>query len=486
MTAAIEGLEPGLLWSMFANVSRFPRGSKNEAALAAYLRKTARDKGFEVKKDPTGNLCIRVPATPGFENAPVTVLQAHLDMVCEKNDDVEFDFGKEGIRLVRNGEWLRADGTTLGADNGIGLAAALAAAWDDSLNRGPLELLLTVDEETGLTGVFGLDPHLVSGRILLNLDSEHTGSLCMGCAGGGGVDSSMQLAFSSTPADCAGYMLTVSGLQGGHSGLNINENRGNAVKIVSRLLRALSHFGLDIAEIRGGDKHNAIPREATAVVCLPSGTEEKVQEIIKGFTADIGSEYPDDADFALQCSPVEKPARVFTSTSRDAVIDMLLAFPNGVMSMSRTIDGLVETSNNVASVRMEGDYLTVHNSPRSSVAAALQATVEQIVAVAELAGAQNEIEKPYPGWQPNPDSRVLHLVESVHEELFGFSPEREATHAGLECGIIGDLLPGMDMISFGADIINCHSPDEAVKIESVGRFWELLCGVLGAIAAGKY
>jgi dipeptidase D len=486
MSEAIKGLKPKKLWRLFAQISSIPHGSKNEAALAAHLREVAEKAGFVVKKDDTGNLCVSVPATTGYEKIPTVVLQGHLDMVCEKNEAIDFDFAKDAIQLVRDGDWLKADGTTLGADNGVGVAAALAVALSEDVLHGPLEILLTVDEETGITGAMRLSPSLVSGRILLNFDSEKPGTVCIGCAGGCGVTTSLQLGWKDTPDGTIGMELKLTGLMGGHSGMDIHENRGNAVKLIARSLRALNELDISISGFRSGDKHNAIPREGTAVIVLPVECAPRVREIIgdqiKSFTAELSNE----SQMYISTTQINLPGRVLCKESFETVLNMLMDFPCGVLAMSRDMPDLVETSNNLASAKIEGEVLITHNSSRSSLPQALQATVNQVVAVGDLAGAINNVEESYPGWKPNTDSKILHILEDTHEEIFGNRPDREATHAGLECGVIGDKFDGMDMVSFGPNIVNAHSPDEAVSISSVEKFWRLLLGVTGKVARGAY
>ena len=486
MWEVLKGLQPERLWELFSQITSIPHGSKNEAVLAAHLRQLAESAGFAVKQDDAGNVCISLPATPGYKKTPTVVLQGHLDMVCEKNESVDFDFTKDAIQLVRDGDWLKADGTTLGADNGIGVAAALAVMMSEDTIHGPIEILLTVDEETGLTGAMGLSPSLVSGRILLNLDSEKTSTVCIGCAGGGGVTTHLPLSWTDTPNKMVGLALNLTGLRGGHSGLNIHENRGNAVKLMSRNLHALKELNITLADFQSGDKRNAIPRESSATFALPVNYVPKAQKIISEKLTAFRAEFLNERDMRISSTTINPPHKVLSRESFDTMLNMLMAFPHGVLAMSRDIPGLVETSNNLASAHIKGDALIAHNGPRSSFPHAVHETVDQIVAVANLAGATNHVGKSYPGWHPNPDSKILHLFEDAHEELFGSRPEREVVHAGLECGIIGEKFDGMDMISFGPDIVNAHSPDEAVSISSVEIFWKLLVCVLDRIARGAY
>lgn len=486
MSEAIKGLLPVPLWNLFARIAAIPHGSKNEMALGAYLRLIAEKAGLTVRQDDAGNLCINVPPSRGCETAPAVVLQAHLDMVCEKNAAVSFDFAKEGVRLIRDGDWIRADGTSLGADNGIGIGAAMAVALSTDIPHGPLEVLLTVDEETGLTGAVNLSPSLVRGRILLNLDSEKSDHVCIGCAGGGGVCTRLPLIVTGPPGHSAALRLTVTGLRGGHSGLDIHENRANAVQLMARLVLALNEHGVLLADFQGGDKHNAIPRESVATVVLPEERMQAARECIGTRYATLVTEFAHEATMQMHCEESILPAGAANRTSSIAALNMLAAFPHGVLAMSRHMPGLVETSNNLAAAHIQDNLLTVHNTPRSSLSQALRSAEEQIAAISSLAGGTYALESPYPGWHPNPQSKILTVVEETYEEICGRKPVRSATHAGLECGVIGEKYPGMDMISFGPDIINAHSPAEAVRITSVATFWNILIGTLRRVATGAY
>ena len=486
MSEAIKGLAPEQLWDFFARIAAIPHGSKNETALASYLRLIAAKAGLAVRQDAVGNLCIAVPPSPGCEKAPAVVLQSHLDMVCEKNAAVDFDFSKDDIRLVRDGDWIRAEGTSLGADNGIGIAAAMAVAISGDILHGPLEILLTVDEETGLTGAVNLSPSLISGRILLNLDSEKSDHLCIGCAGGGEVSTLLPLTLTDTPPHSAALALTLTGLRGGHSGLDIHENRANAVTLMARLALALKEHSALLAGFQGGDKHNAIPRESFSTVVLRAARLNAARESISARHHAFVAEFAHETTMKLSCEETALPARVVSETSSAAALHMLAAFPHGVLAMSRHMPGLVETSSNLAAAHIHDDLLTVHNMSRSSLSPALHSTMEQIAAISSLAGGTCEMGTPYPGWNPDPHSKILTVLEKTYEEVCGRKPERTATHAGLECGVIGEKCAGMDMISFGPDIINAHSPAEAVSIKSVARFWKILIGTLRRVATGAY
>jgi dipeptidase D len=452
------------------------------------------DRKWEIREDATGNIVVRVPATPGREKAPVTIIQGHLDMVTEKNSDVVFNWDKDPINVWIDGDWVKARGTTLGADNGIGVAAAIASALDPSVVHGPLELLFTVDEETGLTGAMGLDASILTGRRLINLDSEEDGILYVGCAGGSNTTIIFEAQTAAPAAGSAGARIKITGLAGGHSGCDIHENRGNAIKVLTRFLTraaggapeagaaAGKDLGVELATFTGGNKHNAIPREAEATVALPAGNvaalkalagAERERGLVEFGTSDPG--------LALTVEDAPAPAKVLARDSRDRLLALFAALPSGVLAMSRDIKGLVETSNNLASVRQEGARFEIITSSRSSVAPALRATLDQVASAARLAGARVEEKDGYPGWQPNMSSPLLATCKQVFKKLYGKEPAVAAIHAGLETGLIGKKIPGIDMISYGPEIKGPHSPDERVQISSVGRFWEYHKAVLAAL-----
>ena len=449
------------------------------------MRSLAAEHGWTLDADTVGNLVVRVPASPGHDSAPTVVLQAHLDMVCEKNGDVSHDFMKDPIRPQVNDDWVTASGTTLGADNGIGVAAALAAATDPQITHGPLELLFTLDEETGLTGAQGLDGSLIEGRLMLNMDSEEDGKLFVGCAGG--ADCHLILDLATAPPQAAGksLRLAVSGLRGGHSGLNIHENRGNSIKLVTRVLLAARVAGVEfeLAELGGGSKHNAIPREASATLWINGQAETALQSVVASMVESFRVELQGiDDGLELALEPAAPPAGVFSRADRDRLLDLLAVLPHGVLGMSSAIPGLVETSNNLAVVEPCDEGLRIVASCRSSVGPTQQAVLDGIHAAARLAGARAEAHGNYPGWKPDLDSRALAVTREVYREIWGREPEVTAVHAGLECGLLGEKIPGIDMISFGPQIEGAHSPDERVQVSSVERFWRALAGVLRALA----
>lgn len=481
----LEGLEPKYLWKHFAELCRIPRGSTNESAVVAHLEAEARRRGLDVLRDATGNLVVRVPATAGHEQAPIVVLQGHLDMVCEKNAGTVHDFLRDPIRARVEGEWVRADGTTLGADNGIGVAAALALLDDASAVHGPLEIVMTVDEESGMTGVRGLSPDSIRGRLLLNLDSEEDGTLYVGCAGGGNSELRMPLRRDPSLKGFKAFRLQVTGLRGGHSGLNILENRANAIKLLVRVLRdAVDRCSLRLGALEGGNKHNAIPREAFATVYVPTRKERELRTLVAGWLAAFRDEYAGiepDLALALGEPPKERPKPIAANTTSRA-LDLLHILPHGVLGMSPAIPGLVESSNNLAVAVTEERALRIVTSSRSSVAPTLKYLLGSVAAAARLAGAACEQTGGYPGWKPDLSSKLLQVARETYRRMYGKEPKVTAIHAGLETGIFGSRIPGMDMLSFGPQIEGAHSPDERVHVPSVVRFYDFLKGMLQALA----
>jgi len=476
MTSILD-LEPKIVWKHFDEIRKIPRCSKHEEKIREYIVNFAKQHGLEYQVDKAGNVVVRKPASSGMENKPMVVLQAHMDMVCEKNKDVDHDFSKDPIKVKIEGEWVTAEGTTLGADDGIGVATALAILEDKNLKHPPIEALFTVDEETGLTGAFALEKDFLKGRTMINLDSEEFGIIYVGCAGGG--DSTIKLAVKKekVPDGMKVMHVFVKGLKGGHSGCDIHEQRGNAIKILARILwKVKKEMEMRIIDISGGDKHNAIPREAEATVAVENA--ERFKEIVNNEAKDILEEIkPVDPDMKVEISEA-KGEEGLDKKSSYKVIDLLYALPHGVLAMSYDIPDLVETSTNLAKVRLEGDKVTVVMSSRSSSKTELQATRDRIRAIAELAGAEVEEGSTYPGWKPNLDSKILKIAKEVFKEMFGKEPEIKAIHAGLETGVIGEKFPGMDMISIGPDVRNPHTPDEKVHIGSVEKFYRYVAKIL--------
>lgn len=480
----VSTLEPSSLWTHFDRILEIPRGSKREDRARAYVIEVAERAGFEHRTDGTGNVVVRKPASEGRQGSPVTILQAHLDMVQEKNSGTDFDFSRDAIRPVRDGDYLRADGTTLGADNGIGVAAMLAVLEADSLSHGPLELLFTIDEETGLTGASGLAADLLEGRRLLNLDSEEEGVLTIGCAGG--ADTYIDIPLARAPVEGSdGIAIRVHGLKGGHSGVDIHLQRANAIKVLVRALAAASEAGaFRISSMAGGNAHNAIPREATATIVAAHGSAESVagalEEELRATAAEFGAA---DPGLAWSIDRVEAPSDAWTEPAARRALSLLVALPHGVLRMSDDIEGLVESSTNLAVVAEEDARLRILMSSRSSVMTALAAIRRRLRAFAAIAGAEANEKDGYPGWKPDVSSELLAVMREVYAGVTGKEPEVGAVHAGLECGIIGEKYPGMDMISFGPQIEFPHSPDERVRIPTVEPFWEVLVAALDRLAA---
>jgi dipeptidase D len=488
MSSPLESLAPKLVWQHFDAIRRIPRPSKHEQRVAEHVRSWADERGFEVRTDATGNLSIQVPATPGHEGAAKVVLQGHLDMVCEKNSDVAHDFMTEGIEVAVDGDWVMAKGTTLGADNGIGVAAAMALADDTEVVHGPLELLCTLDEETGLTGAKSLDAGIVDGRIMINMDTEEDGAIYIGCAGGVDTTGTLKLSRRRALLDTVPVQLRVLGLRGGHSGLNILENRGNAVKLATRILLAALDAGVevDLVSFNGGSKHNAIPREATALCRVLEADVERFLEVAercaKDFKVEFGATDPDMGVSVTVVDESDEVRQVLNVHARDRLVRLLDSLPHGVLAMSRDVPGLVESSSNLAAITTTDSAATVVTSHRSSLMAALLAVQRQVISAFQQAGAETESDDAYPGWKPNPDSAIVQRTARVYEQLFGTAPEIKAIHAGLECGLLIDKMPDMDAVSIGPEIQNAHSPDERVQISSVQNFYRHVTALLGDLA----
>ena len=479
----ILDLEPKLLWKHFNEIRKIPRCSKHEELVRKYVLEFAKEQGLAANEDDAGNVVVSKPASPGFESKPVLVLQGHLDMVCEKNSDKEFDFSKDPIELKLEGDFLTADGTSLGSDNGIGVATTLAILEDKTLNHGAIEGLFTVDEETGLTGAFQLNSDFLIGRTMLNLDSEEEGAIYIGCAGGGDTTMKLPLELTELPADGKGLILKVTGLRGGHSGIDISDQRGNAIKIIARLLTiAAEKVELYITELSGGSKRNAIPREAITKIIVKSESLENFKSLIKAEEENILAEIkPIDPDFKVVIEDTEAGVKVFSKTTQVKLLNLLNGLPHGVLAMNFDIPDLVETSTNLATLETEDEHVVIGMSTRSSIGSALDAGRSTIRSIGMLAGAEVVQNPPYPGWKPNLDSDILKLAKEIFTEKYGEEPAMKAIHAGLECGIIGEKFKGMDMISIGPDIKYPHSPDEKVHIGSVQRFYEIVLQILNKI-----
>lgn len=481
-----ESMDSATLWRHFNEICKIPHCSKNERALGDYILFFAKGYGLPAKRDPTGNIVIQMPSTPGYEKAPTVILQAHLDMVCEKNADVAHDFDKDPIEPFLEGEWVKAKGTTLGADNGIGVATLLTIIEDQSLIHGPLELLFTVDEETGLNGAKALASDFVKGKILLNLDSEDEGIFFIGCAGGGDTEILLPIQRKSSHNGIP-LKVMLAGLKGGHSGVDIHLGRGNAIQLLARILfRCQVPF--ELVHIEGGNKHNAIPREAFAHVIVEEEKKEAFQKDLEAQFKEIQFEYKAVEDtMVLRFEGPEEHHRVpLAPNSQNTVLALLFGLLHGVIAMSQEIPDLVETSNNLAIVRTEEDKIQIYTSSRSSINSSLEMVRAKIEAIAKLAGCEVKHLPGYPGWTPNLQSPLLKLMKHIYKEETGKEPQIKAVHAGLECGILGECFPGLDMISFGPELKNPHSPDEKVHVPSVTRFYQFLSRVLKSLAQGEY
>ncbi len=479
----IKNLEPKLLWKYFDEVRKIPRCSKHEEKIREFLINFAKDQKLDLKTDKSGNVVITKPASKGMENKPIVILQSHMDMVCEKNSDVKHDFTQDPIKLKLKGDILTAEGTTLGADDGIGVATSLAILEDKSLKHGSIEALFTVDEETGLTGAFALESNMLSGKIMLNIDSEDFGVVTVGCAGGGDTKIKLPLKKDTPKKDMIGLHIKISGLRGGHSGVDIHEQRANAIKLLARLLWNTSqNHEFCLFDIKGGDKHNAIPRESYAKICISSEDKDEFISDIKTQEKAIYEEYkPIDPKFKVNIESTDKSNSVLSNESQKKLINLLHSLPHGIDKMSYDIPDLVETSTNLATVNIDGNNALISLSSRSSIMSSLQDFRDRIKAIADLSGAEVSENTPYPGWKPNLDSKLLALSKKIFKDMYGKDPKVEAIHAGLECGIIGEKFPGMDMISIGPTIKYPHSPEEQVEISTVKKYYDYVLKILQSV-----
>ena len=480
----IKDLKPALVFEIFDEITKVPRPSKKEEKIRQYLLDFAAKHNIAAKTDAIGNVVMTKPATPGKEDAPTVIMQAHMDMVCESNDK-SFDFENSPITTIVDGDWLHADGTTLGADNGIGMAGALAALIDDKLVHGPLEALFTVDEETGLTGANNLGDGMITGNILLNLDSEDDAEIFIGCAGG--VDTTCTFTYhrSVAPTDFHYFKFDISKGLGGHSGGDIHLGRANANKLLARFLWTLAQaHAVTLAEIDGGNLRNAIPRAAHAVFGVDSANKENVRIAFNRFVADVENEYKGlEPTLAFDLESVDRPEFCVDSDTTTKLIRSLYCAPHGVISMSRDLEGLVETSTNLASVKMKDtNQIVVTTSQRSSVESRKWDIANQVEALFTLAGAEVSHGDGYPGWAPNMDSQIMKIASEAYEELYGVKPAIKAIHAGLECGLFLEKYPHLDMVSFGPTLQGVHSPSERMYIPAVERYWGQLTRILEKVA----
>ena len=481
-------MKPAAVFHYFEEICQVPRPSKKEEKIVAYLKEFGKKHNLETKVDEVGNVLIKKPASRGMENCKTVVLQSHVDMVCEKNNDVSHNFLTDPIETIIDGEWMKANGTTLGADNGIGVATELAILADDTLEHGPIECLFTIDEETGLTGAFALKEGFMNGDILLNLDSEDEGELFIGCAGG--IDSVAE--FNYYEADVPdGYFfckIEVKGLKGGHSGGDIHLGRANANKILNRFLTlAFNKYDLYLCEIDGGNLRNAIPREAHAIIAIPEANKHDLRTDLNVFTAEVQAEYAvTDPDMELILSSEPARAKAIDADTTQRLLQTLYAVPHGVYAMSQDIPGLVETSTNLASIKMKpGNIIRIETSQRSSTASSKQDIANMVRTVFEMGGAVVTFGDGYPGWKPNTHSEILEIATASYKRLFGVDAQVKAIHAGLECGLFLDKYPSLDMISFGPTLQGVHSPDERMLIPTVEKFWLHLTDILKHIPEKK-
>lgn len=479
MTRILSNLKPELVWKHFEEITKHPRPSKNEKKVVEYVLSVVKNLGLEYKQDSFGNILVKKPATKGKENLKTVCLQGHLDMVCEKNRDVQHDFDKDPIQIYVDGDWVKAKGTTLGADNGIGVAAALAIMESNDIEHGPLEFLFTLDEETGLTGATNLSQDFLNADILLNLDSEEEGSFYIGCSGGKDTEGRFTYIKDKVPSQSLAYKISVTGLKGGHSGLDIHLGRGNAIKILTRLLWNLqNNFDLRISRIEGGSKRNAIPREAFAEVVISKSKEKEFTGYVNKFTEivkfELGTVEP---NLKISFDKINLPEFVIDKPTQFRLLNTLYALPHGVMKMSADLPDLVETSTNLATINFN-DEIVIGTSQRSSVETEKEDIVSVNRAIFLLANAQVKHGDGYPGWKPDINSEILKEMKKVYYNLYNKEPEVKAIHAGLECGIIKEKYPSMDMISFGPTILGAHSPDERVQISTVEKFYNLLLETL--------
>ena len=479
----MQNLEPKEVFGIFAEITRVPRPSKKEGKIIAFLQDFAKKHHLEYDTDQAGNVIIRKPATPGYEAKPGIILQAHMDMVCEKNADVQHDFDNDPIDTYVDGDWLKARGTTLGADNGIGMAMALATLCSDNIKHPALECLFTVDEETGLGGAYALSNKLLKGRSLINLDSEDDGQVFIGCAGGIDSVATFPIAWEKTPADYFAAKISVKGLLGGHSGDDIEKGRGNANKILNRFLFRLNkQTDLRIFHIDGGNLRNAIAREAHAILCVPHDYKEPLRIELNHLITDIEQEIgKTETDFRMELESENLPERVLAKELSDRLLQALYACPHGVMAMSRDMPGLVESSTNLASIKMDDRQIIVTTSQRSSIESAKHDVKQMVECTFKLAGATVTHGDGYPGWKPNIDSKLLQTAQASFSRLFGEEAKIRAIHAGLECGLFLEKYPHLDMISIGPDMRGVHSPSEQLSITSTQRCWLWLRGILESL-----
>lgn len=481
--SALTSLYPQPLWQWFAQICAIPHPSKHEQALSQHIQAWARDKGLSLVEDKVGNLIIKKPATPGMENRKTVVIQAHLDMVPQKNADKVHDFTKDPIEAYVDGDWVKANGTTLGADNGIGMASALAILGSDDIKHGPLEVLLTVDEEAGMTGAFGVEAGMLEAEILINTDSEQEGEIYMGCAGGVDAEFTVPVSWQPVAANTQAFSLNIAGLKGGHSGVNIHLGRGNANKLLARFLADnAANLDIALAAFNGGSLRNAIPREAGVLLTLPAGNVTELQQRVNAFEALLKQELA-AVEPALKLSLVETtmPKQVLAAEAQATLVNLLNVCPNGVMRMSDEVAGVTETSLNMGVITTKDDSVQVLCLIRSLIDSGREQIESMLSSLAQLSGAKVVFSGAYPGWKPNPESAVMAIVNQTYQDIYHKEPVIMVIHAGLECGLFKKPYPDMDMVSIGPTIRFPHGPDEMVNITTVGQYWQLLLAVLERI-----
>ncbi|MBU8892149.1 MAG: aminoacyl-histidine dipeptidase [Bacteroidales bacterium] len=485
MSSNLSDLNPSGLWKNFESLCNIPHLSKKEGEIIEFMKNRGETLGLETSVDDIGNVIIRKPATPGMENKKGVILQGHLDMVPEKNSDTEHDFEKDPISAYIDGEWVTANGTTLGADNGIGVAAAMSVLESKDLVHGPIEGLFTIDEETGLVGASGLKPGLLKGDILLNLDAEGEGELYVSCAGGTFSNASFKNSEESVPANSKAYKLNLTGLKGGHSGMDLTLGGGNANKLIFRFMRyAHKNFGLRLAKVNGGSLINAIPREAFATVIVDADKASDFETSLKEYENTYKNELKSvEPDLSFTCESIDKPSSIIDADTQSRLFNAIYACPSGIIRMSNDMEGLIETSTNLSIVKSRDKTIAIQCFLRSSVDSSKDDLENMVESVFQLAGADIIFEGRFPGWKPNMDSEILKIMQNVYNKKWGKIPKIVGIHGGLECGILGSVYPHWDMISFGPTIRFPHSPDEKVNIESVEKFWDLLVETLKNIPA---
>ncbi len=480
MNEAIRNIEPKALWNKFTDLNAVPRASKKEERVIAFMKNFGESLGLETHIDKMGNVIIRKPASPGMEDRKAIVMQSHLDMVHQKNNDTHFDFETQGIEMYIDGDWVRAKGTTLGADNGLGVATIMAVLESDTIKHPSLEALFTIDEETGMTGAIGLEGGLLKGEILLNLDTEEDDEIGIGCAGGIDVTATRNYTSETPKENSTAYTITVQGLQGGHSGMDIHKGLGNANKLMNRLLfKATEEFGAQIATINGGSLRNAIPRESNAEVVVSNTNKEAFLAEMQLLIQDINTEFKTlEPALKIEIKEATMPEKVMNADAQELLVKSVYAAHNGVFRMSPAITDLVETSNNVARVLVKDGSIHIGCLTRSSVESSKMDLANSLRSTFELMGCEVTLSGDYPGWEPNPDSAILKVLDDIYFRMNGEKANVTACHAGLECGILGQNYPGMDMISFGPTIKGAHSPDERASISSAQKYWKFVLEIL--------